>query len=76
MNMGGSDVGGREAIVTLIACALLGFEAVRAQALVVAVLFLQTGGPHYALFSFLGLAGGCVLGLVLLQQGGSTDPLS
>jgi hypothetical protein len=73
VNVVDSSVSRREAIVTLVACALLGFDAVRGLALWVAAL-LQTGGPYYALFDLLGLAGGCVLGLVLLRQGGVSVP--
>src|SRR5215204_667367 len=43
MNLGGSSVGGREAIVTLVACALLGFEAVP-NLLFGLVVVLRTGG--------------------------------
>jgi hypothetical protein len=73
VNVVDSSVSRREAIVTLVACALLGFDAVRGLALWVAAL-LQTGGPYYALFDLLGLAGGCLLGLVLLRQGGVSVP--
>ena len=73
MNVVDSSVSRREAIVTLVACALLGFDAVRGLALWVAAL-LQTGGPYYTLFDLLGLAGGCLLGLVLLRQGGVSVP--
>ena len=59
--------------MTLVACALLGFEAARGLTLWVAFL-LQTGGPYYPLSYLLGLAGGCVLGLVLLRQGGMRVP--
>ena len=73
MNIVGSGVSGREAIVTLVACALLGFEAARGLTLWV-VFILQTAGPYYPLSYLLGLAGGCVLGLVLLRQGGVRVP--
>ena len=74
MNLGGSSVSGRETVVTLVACALLGLEAVPSL-LVGFVVFLVTGGPPYYLLSGLvGLAGGCALGLVLLRQGGVSVP--
>jgi hypothetical protein len=73
VNITGSSVSGREAIVTLVACALLGFEALRGLALWVAFV-LQMSGPYYPLYYLLGLAGGCVLGLVLLRQGGVRAP--
>jgi hypothetical protein len=69
----GSSVSGREAIVTLVACALLGLEAVPSLLLGFAVL-TKIGGPSLLLHSALGLIGGCVLGAVLLRQGGISIP--
>ncbi len=59
--------------MTLVACALLGFEAVQGLALWAAVL-LQSPGPFFPLSALIGLAGGCVLGFVLLRQGGVRVP--
>jgi hypothetical protein len=74
VNLGGSGVGGREAIVTLVACALLGFEAVPNLLFGLVVVF-GTGGTPYSPFSGpIGLVGGCALGLVLLRQGGVSVP--
>lgn len=63
-------MGGRETIVTLIACALLRFEPVPGL-LVGLVVLLGTGMPqHYLLSGLIGLA----LGLVLLWRGGVSVP--
>lgn len=60
--------------MTLVACALLGFEAVPS-VFVGFVVLLATGEPPYYLLSgLLGLLGGCALGLVLLRQGGLSVP--
>jgi hypothetical protein len=71
MNIGGSGMSGREAIVTLVACVLLEFEAVPGVALSLAVL---TGAgsafyPSFLLYAALALIGGGGLGVVLLRQG-------
>ncbi len=75
MNILGSSVSGRETIVTLVACAMLGFEAVPSL-LVGFVVFLATGDvPSYYLLSGpVGLLGGGALGVVLLRQGGVSVP--
>jgi hypothetical protein len=66
-------VSGREAIVTLVACVLLVFEAVPGPVLWFAVL-TGVGGPSYPLYIALALIGGGVLGLVLRRQGGVSIP--
>jgi hypothetical protein len=76
MNIGGWGMSGREAIVTLVACALLEFKAVPGVALSLAVL---TGAgsafyPSFLLYAALALIGGGSLGVVLLRQGGVCVP--
>jgi hypothetical protein len=60
MSIRGSGVGGREAIVTLVACTLLGLECGWSVLLGFAALF-QIGPPPYLLSGALGLLGTCVL---------------
>ncbi len=60
--------------MTLAACALLGFEAVSTLFFLGFVVLLGMGWPPYLLSGALGLIGGCVLGLVLLRQGGVSIP--
>jgi Na+/proline symporter len=74
VNIGGSGVSGREAIVTLVASALMGFEAVSSLFFLVLVGLLGMGWAPYLLPGALGLIGGCGLGLVLLRQGGISIP--
>jgi hypothetical protein len=76
MNIGGSGMSGREAIVTLVACVLLVFEAVPGVALSFAALtgIGSTFYPSYLLYAALALIGGGVLGVVLLKQGGVSVP--
>ena len=74
MNIGGSRVSGREAIVTLVACALLGFEAVTSLFFHALVGIFGISWTPYVLSGALGLVGGCVLGIVLLRQGGISIP--
>ncbi len=59
--------------MTLVACALLGFEAVPSLLFGFAVL-TGIGGPYFLLHGALGLIGGCALGAVLLGQGGVSVP--
>ena len=59
--------------MTLVACALLGLEAVPSLLLGFAVL-TGIGGPSLLLHGALGLLGGCALGAVLLRQGGISIP--
>jgi hypothetical protein len=73
VSISGSGVSGREALVTLVACALLGFESGWSLLMGFAVLF-QIGLPPYLLSSALGLISGCVVGVVLLRQGGVSIP--
>ncbi len=75
MNILGSRVSGRETIVTLVACAMLGFEAVPSLLVGFAV-FLATGDvpSYYLLSGLVGLLGGGALGVVLLRQGGVSVP--
>jgi hypothetical protein len=73
MSTRGSSVNGREAIVTLVVCALLVFEAVPGFVLGLAIL-TGIGGPSYLLYVALALIGGGVLGVVLLRQGGISIP--
>ncbi len=67
-------MGRREAIVTLVACALLGFEALPSLLFGFVVPFGTGGPPYNPLSGLLGLLGGCALGLVLLRQGGVSVP--
>ncbi len=64
--------------MTLIACALLGLEAASGPSALLIVLLGMGGayssGPYLLLGSALGMIGGCVLGLVLLRQGGISIP--
>jgi hypothetical protein len=76
MGIGGSGVSGREAIVTLVACVLLMFEAVPGVALSFAVL---TGAgdafyPSNLLYAARALIGWGALGSVLLGQRGVSVP--
>ena len=73
VSIGGSGLSGRETVVTLVACALLGFEAGHSFFLGLAVL-LGIGALPSPLYSVLSLIGGCVLGAVLLRQGGISIP--
>lgn len=73
MNRGVPHVSRREAIVTLIACALPGLEAGVSFGVAFAVL-LGTDPQLSPLFSALGLVGGCAVGVALLRQGGISVP--
>ena len=66
-------MGGREIVVTLVACVLLVFEAVSGIVLWFGIL-TGVGGPSYLLYLALALIGGGALGLVLLRQGGVSIP--
>ncbi len=73
MDGAGSRPGGREAIVTLVACALLGFEAVP-NLLFGLSFFSRVGFAPFLLGSAAGLVVGVLLGAVLLRQGGVSVP--
>ncbi len=73
MNGWFSSVSRNEAIVTLVVCALLGLEAGQSLLLGFTVLF-GLGAYPFAFYSALSLVGGCVLGAVLLVQGGISIP--
>lgn len=74
MNTGTSDVSRREAIVTLVACALLGFDTV--PSLLFGLSFLSGVGfaPLLLWAAVVGLVAGTLLGTVLLRQGGVSVP--
>ena len=77
MNIGGSGVSGRETIVTLVVCVLLVFEGIGSFLMGFTVLLgmrSPIGPPPYLLHSALSLIGGCLLGVVLLRQGGISIP--
>ena len=74
MGTGGSSVSGRETIVTLVGCALVGFEAVANLLILVFIILLGMVWLPYLLFSAVGLMAGLVLGIVLLRQGGISIP--
>lgn len=59
--------------MTLVACALLGLEAVGSFSVAFAVL-LGGGVIPYLFVTAVGLGGGCALGAVLLGQGGVSVP--
>ncbi len=61
--------------MTLVACALLGFEAGHSFSLGFTVL-LGLGAYPYLIYDGLSLIAGCVLGAVLLRQGGISIPSS
>ena len=63
----------REAIVTLVACALLGFDTVP-NLLFGFSFFTRIGFVPFLVGSALGLVAGVVLGAVLLRQGGVSVP--
>jgi hypothetical protein len=74
---GRSGVSGREAIVTLVVCALVGFDAL--PSLLSGLLILTRIGPPnsmtlYVLVMVVSLIAGVVLGAVLLRQGGLSIP--
>jgi hypothetical protein len=64
-----SDLGRREAIVTLVACALLGFETVPGLLFGLSF-FAKIGFVPFLLDTALGIVAGVLLGAVLLRQGG------
>ena len=73
MNGAASRLSGREAIVTLAACALLGFEAV--PSLLFGLSFFSgVGFAPFLLGAAAGLASGVALGAALLRQGGFCVP--
>jgi hypothetical protein len=74
VNTGSSSVSGRETIVTLVACALLGLETV--PNLLVGLSFLSGVGfaPLLPWAAVVGLVAGALLGTVLLRQGGVSVP--
>lgn len=83
MNIGGSGASGRETIVTLVACALLGLEVVPNLLFSFSVLLGFGPDPSSPLYGIIGstipgsLAGvalGALLGVVLLRQGGVSVP--
>ena len=73
MNGGFSRVSRNEAIVTLVVCALLGLEAGQSLLFGFTVL-LRLGAYPFLFYSAISLIGGCVLGAVLLGQGGISIP--
>lgn len=73
VNFGGAGVGNREAVVTLVACALLGLEAVP-NLLVGFSFFAGVGYAPFLLGTVIGLAVGVLLGTVLLSQGSVSVP--
>jgi hypothetical protein len=83
MNIVGSGASGRETIVTLVACALLGFEVVSNLLFSFSVLFgfgLTLSSSIYSiigstiLVSLAGVVLVALLGVVLLRQGGVSVP--
>ena len=68
----------REAIVTLVACALLGFETAPnllfGFSSFVGIRFVGIGFVPFLLGSALGIVAGVLLGAVLLRQGGVSVP--
>ena len=73
VNTGTSDVSRRETIVTLVACALLGFDTVP-NLLFGLSFFTRLGFVPFLLASALGIVAGVLLGAVLLRQGGVSVP--
>lgn len=75
MNLRSPGVSGREALGTLVACALLGLEAAPSLWVGTSVLLATGDVPSYYLLSgAAGLFGGTFLGLMLLRQGGVSVP--
>jgi hypothetical protein len=74
VNTGISSVSGRETIVTLVACALLGLETL--PNLLVGLSFLSGVGfaPLLLWAAVVGFVAGALLGTVLLRQGGVSVP--
>ncbi len=66
-------MGRREAVVTLVACALLGFETVPS-VLFGLSFFAGIGFVPFLLGSALGIVTGALLGAVLLRQGNASVP--
>lgn len=78
VDTGTSDVSRREAVVTLVACALLGFETAPNLLFGVSVFagigFVGIGFVPFLLGSALGIVAGVLLGAALLRQGGVSVP--
>ena len=73
VNTGTSDLSRREAIVTLVACALLGFDTVPSLLFGISF-FTGIGSEPFLLDSALGTVADVLLGAVLLRQGGASVP--